>query len=182
MSKDHLSSRYGKSFFETVLDSGINTNEKLESFKAEFLNVKNSFSKEFIDFLCNPVFDLDEKQSVLSECLGKMKTNSLLTQFLNLVLNLNHFSMIHEVYESFEHAFFDHRNEVKAFVESARPLSAVEAKEVQMVLEKKFGKNILIDSKVNPSLIGGIKARVKSVVFDASVEGYLNQLEREFSL
>ena len=67
-----------------------------------------------------------------------------------------------------------------AEVESATPLPADLRASVQAGLEKLYGPGVDIQFAIRPSLIGGIRVKVGSDVYDGSVESELAALERSF--
>ncbi len=52
-------------------------------------------------------------------------------------------------------------------------------KEVKATLQKATGKDILLESRIDPSLIGGMVAQVGGKVFDASVKTRLEELRQQ---
>ena len=62
---------------------------------------------------------------------------------------------------------------VPADVTSARELSPKEKEEVERVLGSKLGKYIRAHYAVDPNLLGGVRARVASREYDATVRSRL---------
>lgn len=68
-----------------------------------------------------------------------------------------------------------------ATVESASELGADLQSSVMADLRKKYGKDLTFDFKTNPDLLGGMRVKVGSDVWDGSVRARLQQLEDTFS-
>jgi len=66
----------------------------------------------------------------------------------------------------------------RAEVTSASELTEALRKELNSELERLTGKRIRARYAVDASLIGGAMARIGSTVYDGSVRGQLNSLER----
>ena len=49
--------------------------------------------------------------------------------------------------------------------------------EIRKGLEKATGKKVIMDIKVDPELIGGVVARVGSIVYDGSIRTQLNNIK-----
>jgi F-type H+-transporting ATPase subunit delta len=64
----------------------------------------------------------------------------------------------------------------RAAVESATPLSPATQTELQASLSKKYGRPLTLDFSVNPELLGGIRVKVGSDVWDGSVKARLKAL------
>lgn len=67
-----------------------------------------------------------------------------------------------------------------ANVESATPLPADFQASVRLHLEHVYGPKLSISFAHNPALIGGMRIKVGSDVYDSSVEAKLAALERRF--
>ncbi|MBK8036462.1 MAG: F0F1 ATP synthase subunit delta [Verrucomicrobiaceae bacterium] len=64
----------------------------------------------------------------------------------------------------------------RALVESASALSPATQSELQASLSKKYGRQLTLDFSVNPELLGGIRVKVGSDVWDGSVKARLEGL------
>lgn len=67
-----------------------------------------------------------------------------------------------------------------ALVESAVELTAELRKEITDGLTEKCGKHLTFEYKVNPELLGGVRAQVGSDVWDGSVKARLANLAETF--
>jgi F-type H+-transporting ATPase subunit delta len=67
-----------------------------------------------------------------------------------------------------------------ARVESAVPVSDNLKSTVTSNLSKRYGQGLNVSFAVNPALIGGLRIKVGSDVFDGSVSGRLAELESNF--
>ena len=68
-----------------------------------------------------------------------------------------------------------------ALIESATTLDPGTSDRVASDLKNKYGSDLTTDFKVNPSLIGGLRIRIGSNVWDGSVQGRLQRLEQELA-
>lgn len=64
----------------------------------------------------------------------------------------------------------------RALVESASALTPAIQSELQASLSKKYGRQLTLDFSVNPELLGGIRVKVGSDVWDGSVKARLEGL------
>lgn len=64
----------------------------------------------------------------------------------------------------------------RALVESASALTPATQTELQASLSKKYGRQLTLDFSVNPELLGGIRVKVGSDVWDGSVKARLEGL------
>ena len=68
-----------------------------------------------------------------------------------------------------------------AVIESAAALSQETSAHVLRDLKNKYGEGLTTDFRVNPDLIGGLRIRVGSDVWDGSVRGRLDRLDQELA-
>jgi F-type H+-transporting ATPase subunit delta len=69
----------------------------------------------------------------------------------------------------------------RAAVESATALTPASQSELQASLSKKYGRPLTLEFSVNPALLGGIRVKVGSDVWDGSVKARLNALSESLS-
>jgi len=67
-----------------------------------------------------------------------------------------------------------------ALVESAVPLSDQDRLRIQTELKRTYGSSIRVTFDVNSKLIGGMKIKIGSDLFDGSIQGRLAELEKSF--
>jgi F-type H+-transporting ATPase subunit delta len=69
-----------------------------------------------------------------------------------------------------------HRGEVTAEVTSAHALSAAQMKTLSANLKARVGSDVAIQTKVDPSILGGLTVRIGSQMIDTSIKTRLNTL------
>jgi len=67
----------------------------------------------------------------------------------------------------------------RATIESAAELDPEVRREIVSGLEKKYGAGLTTDYVINPNLLGGVRVRVGSDVWDSSVRSRLARLEQQ---
>jgi F-type H+-transporting ATPase subunit delta len=67
----------------------------------------------------------------------------------------------------------------RARVETASELDSTTSSELVANLKKKYGSDLAAEFIVNPELLGGMRVRVGSDVWDGTVRNRLEQLERQ---
>jgi len=69
----------------------------------------------------------------------------------------------------------------RALIESAAPLSADSGAHILVQLRKAAGDAVTAEFKVSPALIGGVRIKLGSNVWDGSVQGRLTNLKEQFT-
>ena len=68
-----------------------------------------------------------------------------------------------------------------AIIESAAELDEATRTQLQQTLSAKYGSDLTTEFKVTPELIGGLRVRIGSDVWDSSVRERLNRLETQLA-
>jgi F-type H+-transporting ATPase subunit delta len=67
---------------------------------------------------------------------------------------------------------------LRIIVTTAQPLDAAAVESLKVKLQDIFKAEVVITTKVDASVLGGLLIRVGDVVFDGSVDGQLKQLRK----
>jgi len=89
--------------------------------------------------------------------------------------------LVKHLSESYRERLLAHQNVVRGDLTSATPLAPEKAKAIEDSLSTVTGKKVHLTQHVDPSLIGGVVARIGSTVYDGSVKTQLAQLRHELS-
>ena len=81
------------------------------------------------------------------------------------------------VIAGFEARYAKHAGVVAAEVVSAQPLDAKQVAAITAALSKSLGKAPELTARVDPSILGGLKVKVGSKLFDASLKTKLDQMK-----
>jgi F-type H+-transporting ATPase subunit delta len=68
----------------------------------------------------------------------------------------------------------------RATIESASDLDPEAGRQIVSGLERKYGNGLATEFVVNPALLGGVRVRVGSDVWDSSVRNRLERLQQKF--
>lgn len=128
-------------------------------------------------FLENPKFHLDDKAGLVTERLGEI--NRLALNLVYLLLARGRLSMVGDITQEYEQLLDSHRGIERAEVTTAVPLDDASSAQLSQRLGKLLGKQVILRSKVDPGLIGGMVARVGGKLIDGSTRNRLLALKNE---
>lgn len=97
-------------------------------------------------------------------------------KFLQSLAEHDRLPLIAEVRAQFEELRAEEQKSLEVEVISAYPLSDTQSEALKQALNKKFEKEIAIESRVDHSLIGGAVIRAGDMVIDGSIRGKLQKL------
>ena len=83
---------------------------------------------------------------------------------------------ISRVIRAFRRLSAEHRGETTADVITARPLNDDQIIQLKQQLRARAGRDVNIDSQVDPAILGGIIVKLGSQQIDASIRTKLNRL------
>ena len=107
----------------------------------------------------------------------KAKLNATTQKFLGLLAANGRAGILASVITGFEKLSAIHRGAISAEVTSAVALTAAQNKAIAAALRQALGKDPEIETRVDPSILGGIKVKVGSRLYDASLKSKLDQLK-----
>lgn len=176
MADRSLARRYARAFIEIAQES--NRTDKLGEQLSAVLGAFRAHDAMLLNAFSNPVYTVTERTAVLEDVLPKLGLEKDLANLLRLMLRNDRMSLLPEVVDSFIELADEAANRVRVVVETAEPLGPQLEAEVRAALEKVTGKTVLIQTRVDASLIGGLVARVGGKVYDASVRNRLQTLRQ----
>jgi F-type H+-transporting ATPase subunit delta len=166
--------RYAKALFE--LASETRALGAVES-DLKSLSAALADSADLRRLLASPAFSAADKAKGLAGIAAKAKYNATTVKFLGLLAANGRASDLKGAIAAFQALAAKARGAVFAEVTSAAALSPAQAKGVAAALRTALGKDPEITTRVDPALLGGLKVRVGSRLFDASLKSKLDSLK-----
>jgi F-type H+-transporting ATPase subunit delta len=133
-------------------------------------------SEDLVRLVRSPVFGADEQEKALAAVLEKAKIGGLAAKFLKIVTQKRRLFAVGEMIRAFRALVARHKGEVAAEVTVAEPLNAAHLESLTQAIAASAGKNVKLDVKVDPSIIGGMKVKLGSRMVDASLKTKLNSI------
>lgn len=177
MSELTVGARYAKSLIDLAQDENI-----LEEVKNDmdlFISVVKS-NHELYAVLRNPIISHDKKVKILDALFGDKVSKATLA-FFKIMINKSRGEVLYFTGQEFINQYNIKKNIVKALVTSATPLSAANQKQIADIVAAEIGGHIVLQTKVDPSLIGGFVLTVGDRQIDASIASSLKKLKTEFA-
>ena len=174
MKNDILARRYAKALFvvgkeENALDDYAET---LQSFADLYAT-----TPEVVDGLTNRMYPVDVRVQVMAEIVKSAGVSEIMANFLNLLAEKNRADVLPEIAETFQAMVDDERNICQGVVVSAKELNPELQEKAKETLEKITGKQVVLTTEIDESIIGGIIAKVGDLVLDGSIKTQLEGLK-----
>ena len=178
MADDSKASNVGGRYAQALFDLA-NDEKQLAAVEADLKSLKAMLaeSRDLRTLLSSPGFGSEDKGKGLLAVARKAGLGPLTQKFLGLLAANGRASALASVITGFEALSAERRGTVAAEVVTALPLSAAQSKGVAAALRQALGKDPEISTRVDPSILGGIKVKVGSRLFDASLRSKLDSLK-----
>ena len=115
-------------------------------------------------------------KAAVAQFAGQLGFSATLKNFMYVLIDHRRTAMLGEILASLESQLDGRRGIVRASVQSTWPLDEAQRREIEAALGRTTGKQVSGVYEVDDALIGGLVARVGSVVYDGSVRGQLQAM------
>jgi len=136
-------------------------------------------SRDLRNFLESPVIDERTKASILHEVFAG-KIGPLMERFLKLLTEKGRVPDLPKILIAFQRIVDTEQNVVQAAITTAVDLDASQKARVESEIARISGHNVRANYIVDPSIIGGFRARFEDQMIDATVRHQLDRLRESF--
>ncbi|HET9921770.1 MAG TPA: ATP synthase F1 subunit delta [Ktedonobacteraceae bacterium] len=174
MLKGAIARRYAAAIFDIAHRQNTidRTLEDVQGIAQVFENRKLSF------LLREPKIPAKRKETAIRQALA----SNVLPTSLNLALLVVQRDLVEimpGLARELKQLVMDYKNEAVAQVTTATKMDDAEQALIKQALEQRTGKTIIMQTKVQPEILGGVIARVGDQVIDGSVRNRLNTLQHQ---
>jgi F-type H+-transporting ATPase subunit delta len=150
---------------------------ELERIGDELFRIARAFesSNELREALTDPRLAAERKKAVVDDLLGG-KSSPLAVNLVNFVVGLGRASDLPAIADRLAERAAAARNKVIAEVRSASELDEATIARLAASLGRATGRDVEVKTVVDPSVIGGVVARVGDVVIDGTVNHRLEEI------
>ncbi|MGO9010414.1 MAG: ATP synthase F1 subunit delta [Bryobacteraceae bacterium] len=138
-------------------------------------------SAELRNALITPAVPPGRKRAVVGRVADILGLSRITRNLLFVLIDHRRIAAFSDVVNAFEQVLDERLGFARAQVASARELSEGQRAALTAALEKASQKRLRAQFAVDPALIGGVVARIGCTVYDGSVRGQLQVLERRLS-
>jgi F-type H+-transporting ATPase subunit delta len=165
--------RYARALFSIAQDDGrvADVRSELASFAAVLEQ-----SPELRRALFQPLHPAAERRAVLAGVCERLGVQPSVRNFFSFLVDQRRLVDFEGIRGEFERLADLAAGRSKASVLSAAPLSEGDRQRLARALSARTGEAVELEVDVDPSLIGGVIAKVGTLVFDGSLRTQLNQL------
>ena len=166
--------RYAQALFDLALETG-----KLDAVRADLKSLKAAWleSADLRRLVTSPVMSTEDQGKGLVAIAAKAGFETTTRNFLGLLAQNGRARDLAAVITGFEALYSRHAGVVAAEVVSTQALTPAQLNTITTALTTALGKNPEITTRIDPSILGGLKVKVGSKLFDASLKTKLDQMK-----
>ena len=168
-----MAGRYAAALFELAKEQGqlAQVETDLKTFQAML-----DESQDLRRLVRSPVITADEQAKALSALLGKAGISALSTNFFRLIARNRRLFAVADMLKDFRTLLAAERGEVSADIASAHPLTPDQMTALKDALRAQIGKDVQVNTRVDPNLLGGLIVKLGSRMIDSSLRTKLDNL------
>lgn len=125
----------------------------------------------------SPTIPAARKVALVGELAARARTGPIVTKLVALLAGRDRLVLLPDLLDEYRSRLLDFQNVVRAELTSAVPLPPGAAESIGRALERRTGRRVALTSGVDAALIGGVVARIGSVVYDGSVKRQLEKMK-----
>jgi F-type H+-transporting ATPase subunit delta len=125
----------------------------------------------------SPVFSAQEQEQALTAVLGRVGIGGLAANFLKLVTANRRLFAVRTMIAAFRALVAKDKGEVTARVTVAEQLKDEHARALRAALKSVSGKDVDLDIKIDPAIIGGLVVKLGSRMVDTSLRTKLKAIK-----
>lgn len=166
--------RYAQALFDLADETGA-----LESVRADLKSLRAAWgeSADLRRLATSPLMAAEDQQKGLVAIADRAQFNGVTRNFLGLLAQNGRARDLTGVIAGFDVLYAKKTGVVAAEVVTAQALTAAQLKSIQTALRASLGKDPELSTRVDPALLGGLKVKVGSKLFDASLKTRLDQMK-----
>lgn len=170
-----VSTRYATALFELAREKGA-----LDAVGSDVDSIASQIESGALRELFDRRTAADRKQ-VLVEALAS-KLHVLTANFVRVLAARRRLEVLQGLPASYRRCALADKGQVEGWVESARPLGGGELAEIAVAVGSLLKKQVLLQGRINPELLAGVRVFVDNRLIDQSAVGRLDSLRRKLSV
>jgi F-type H+-transporting ATPase subunit delta len=169
-----IARRYAKALMNIGQEDGKYDHycQELDAFTAIFEG-----DKQLREVLRNPTFNIPRRQAIIEEIGKRLGLSPITVNFLRLLVDKDRIIYLPDVATLFRELVDEAAGRARVKLTTAQDLSQKKLEELTQGLQALVGKQVIMEVATDPSLIGGVVARIGDTVYDGSVKTQLAQLK-----
>lgn len=174
-----LENLVGKRYAVALSDS-ITEDSRLGAVLENLRSMCRAFETEsqLSRFFAHPSIPHETKEAMVKELCDRLKVDETVRSILLMLTERKKILFLKNITEYFEGVVDQRLNQIRVSVCSAHPMRDENIEKLKTSLSRILGKTVLIDTRVDESLLGGILLNIGDRVADGTIRNRLAQLKQ----
>ncbi len=170
--------RYARALFDVVLKEGGDS--AVEKVQGELQGFADLFANEALaHVLRNPAIPVSKKKALAGALVERAGgITPPLAKLVVILAEKDRLTLLPAIARAYVGRVMDHLKIVRGEVTTAIPLSPATLRALEEGLAKATGRKVMLDARVDPSIIGGVVTRLGSTVYDGSITTQLQKMKQ----
>jgi F-type H+-transporting ATPase subunit delta len=166
-------------YARALLDVGVKEQADLEKIQQDLAMFVDLFARHpnLEKVLLNPAIPVPRKQGAVAELIRLVDVSPVVAKLVTLLAQRDRLVLLPELLSAYRERLLDHQKVVRAEVTTAVSLAPHQTQALQQGLAQLTGRTVTLATNVDPSIIGGVVARIGSTVYDGSVTTQLQKMK-----
>ena len=169
-----MAGRYASAFFDLAKEAS--QIKEIEAGLTKFESLLDE-SEDLRRLVRSPVLSADDQGRAIDAILAKAGIGGLAANFFKLITKNRRLFAAADIIKGFRALAAKDRGEVTAEVTSATALTEAQVADLKSSLKASVGKDVTLNTRVDPSLLGGLIVKVGSRMIDSSLKTKLQNLK-----
>ena len=177
MLSQEVAKKYAKALFLSVQEKGM-TNVAYEQFNS--LKELVTKDKTLVNFLSAPQVTEEKKLALIRDVFGP-RIERLFVEYLVVLVDKNRISFLPEIIDEFDRLIEAKRGIGRVSVITAVPLTDPERSKLKLKMHQRTKLEIILEEKVDKSILGGMIIILHNEIIDGSVSHGLNMVQEKLA-
>ena len=166
-------------YARALLDVAVQEKADLELIENELTQFADLFTQYPLlkKVLLNPAVPVPRKRAAVADLLTQAKFTPIVSKLLALLADRDRLVLVPDLLKAYSDRLLDHRGVVRADVTTVSALDPRRADAIRTGLAALTGRTVLLTTTIDPSIVGGLIARIGSTVYDGSVARQLEKMK-----
>jgi F-type H+-transporting ATPase subunit delta len=130
----------------------------------------------------NPAIPAQRKRAVVEQLIARAGAQTpVVSKLLLMLAERDRLGLLPEIASAYESRLMEHAQVVRAKLTTAIELPSERIGALQQGLARATGRQVQLETRVDPSIIGGAVARIGSTVYDGSVTTQLQKVKERLT-
>jgi F-type H+-transporting ATPase subunit delta len=177
MTNSTAATRYARA----LLDVAVKERTDVDQIERELTSFVDLFAQypTLERVFLNPVVPVPRKRAAMDALTARAGVLPILAKLLGVLAERDRLVLVPALLAAYRDRLLDYRHVVRAEVTTTTPLTPERAKSIETSLARLTGRTVVLSTRVDPAIIGGVVTRIGSTVYDASVTRHLERMREK---